>query len=233
MEHSTQSNAILQLGKQLTRELDLDQTTDTLGRWMAHYIAELIHAVENATNDDDRALKLKACSDAILSVWKHRHELPSGKRPFERLEPILKALERLDPANDKARYFDMPRVSGDATQNDNAADVLLTLVDTLDYSARLLIRHFLTQVAREAIDQKAAWIELAKDAGLDDGIEFSVIRSVVDEKDLLDKANVEDMARQVLLNRIDRLEIFAKLATELATEFRQNLAVVKDGEMNL
>ena len=34
------SDSVLALGKKLVDELGLDQSVDTLGRWMAHYIAE-------------------------------------------------------------------------------------------------------------------------------------------------------------------------------------------------
>src|SRR5206468_12121550 len=86
------SDSILKLGKKIVDELGLDQTVDTLGRWMAHYIAEKIGDVEAATGED-RAQKMSECRDAILQLWAHRSELPNGKRPFEDFEPIFRALQ--------------------------------------------------------------------------------------------------------------------------------------------
>jgi len=40
MADSAQFDDVLKLGKQLIAELGLDQSIDTLSRWMAHYIAE-------------------------------------------------------------------------------------------------------------------------------------------------------------------------------------------------
>jgi hypothetical protein len=48
---------------------------------MAHYIAELIQDAEKASAEE-RPAKMRACCDAIFNLWKHRHTLPNGKRPF-------------------------------------------------------------------------------------------------------------------------------------------------------
>src|SRR5262249_1554821 len=95
---SPRSEKVLELGKELVDELGLNKSNDTLARWMAHYVAELMHGVESAQGED-RLAKMRVCGDAILNLWRHRHELPSGKRPFEEMEPILRALESLDPDN--------------------------------------------------------------------------------------------------------------------------------------
>lgn len=82
----------------------MEQSVDTLTRWMAHYIAELIQSAETASAED-RPDKMARCAEAILELWKHRSALPNGKRPFEDIEPILQGLESLDPHTDGPRYF--------------------------------------------------------------------------------------------------------------------------------
>jgi hypothetical protein len=47
MEKLDHSAEIINLGKKLVTELKLDNSVNTLGRWMAHYLAELMVAVEN------------------------------------------------------------------------------------------------------------------------------------------------------------------------------------------
>ena len=106
---------ILDLGRALVEELGLDPGVDTLSRWMAHYIAELIEAAETA-KVEERPAKLAKFADAILKLWEHRHHLPNGKRPFEDLEPILRALESLDPNDDTARYFRSLRMASDESE---------------------------------------------------------------------------------------------------------------------
>lgn len=79
---------VLDLGRALVEELSLDPGVDTLSRWMAHYIAELIEDT-NTAKVEDRPAKLVKCADAILDLWERRHQLPNGKRPFEDWEPVL------------------------------------------------------------------------------------------------------------------------------------------------
>lgn len=76
---SAQYDATLELGKQLVNELGLGQSVDTLGRWMTHYIAELMQDAENS-GADDRSAKMHVCSEAIYVLWSHQHELPNGKK---------------------------------------------------------------------------------------------------------------------------------------------------------
>src|ERR1700719_935454 len=91
-EASQRSEKVLALGRKLVEELGLEPSVDTLGRWMAHYIAELVDQVKTATGDE-RAVAEQRCFDAILSLWKHRSELPNGKRPFADLEPVMRAMQ--------------------------------------------------------------------------------------------------------------------------------------------
>lgn len=218
---SAHCKATLELGRKLTRELDLDRSVDTLGRWMAHYIAELIRDVEKA-NDEERPAKMRACREAILSLWKHRHELP-GKRPFEELEPILRALESLDPDDSTPRYFRSAKAAAEEADEKDETRSWLKLIDGLDYSARMLIRYCLTQAAQTALDKSVEWVALAEAAGLDEGVEFLVTRVIVDENNLLKASNADDEARERLEDRIDRLEAFTKMATALTSELRQQI----------
>jgi hypothetical protein len=189
---------------------------------MAHYIAELMHDVETA-NVEDRPAKMRACSEAILNIWKQRHELPNGKRPFEEFEPILRTLESLDPDNDTPRYF---RSIGNAAKDvseDSETMALLKLVDGLDYSAKILIRYLLNMAAKSSLNQSADWVALAEAAEADEGIEFPVIRVMVGEKDLLEKVDPDEIARKQLQDRITRLDAFLEVAQSLSAEWRQRL----------
>lgn len=214
---------MLELGRKLTKELYLDQSVDTLGRWMAHYIAELIHDAENA-NEEDRPASMQACSEAILNLWKHRHELSNGKRPFEEVEPILRALESLDPENDTPRYFRSARSAADEeVEKDSEVTSALMLVDGLDYSARLLIRYCMTEAAQATLDRTAKWVALAEEAGVADGIEFPTIRMISDESDLLMKSDPDEITKERLRDRIARLDSFIEMANALASKLRQRV----------
>lgn len=219
---SARCEATLQLGQKLTKELGLDQSVDTLGRWMAHYIAELIQNAENASAEE-RPAKMQVCSEAILNLWRHLHELPDGKRPFEELEPILRALESLDPDDHTPRYFRAARSAAEGEKEDSEAKPWLQLIDGFDYSAKLLIRYCFTRAAQTTLDKAAEWVALAESAGADDGIEFSILRVVVSENNLLVKSDLDEIEKEQLQDRVNRLEEFIEVANALAFELRQRM----------
>jgi len=215
----------LELGQALVEELGLDPGVDTLGRWMAHHIAELITSVETA-KDEDRPAGQAECADAILALWERRHQLPNGKRPFEDLESILRALESLDPTVNAPRYFRAQRVIADDTEENEETKQWLELADDLDYSARLLIRHCLTQAAQTAIDKSKDWVKLVEAAGLENSIDLSIIRILTDERDLTNASEPDDAARKQLEDRICRLATFKKMANTLESDLRRQLGEV-------
>lgn len=219
---SSRCDATLELGRKLTKELGLNQSVDTLGRWMAHYIAELVHDAENASAEE-RPAKMRACSDAVLSLWKHRHELPTGKRPFEKIEPILKTLESLDPDDETPKYFRSVRRSIEEADGENGTLPWLKLIEGLDYSARALIRYCLTQAALVTLDKSVEWVQLARVAGADEGIESSIVRFIGNEAYLLRDDDPNEMEKKELEDRIAKLESFIKIADQVASELRQNI----------
>ena len=218
---SIRSDAILELGKKIVDELELDQSVDTLGRWMAHSIAELMLAAE-ASSAKDRPAKLEMCSDAILALWKHRHELPSGKRPFENLEPIMRTLESLDPDDTTPRYFRVQRTAAGEERDGETAN-WLKLADNLDYSARLLIGYCLARAAGAAVDKSKEWVALAEKADADVGLERIAVRFISNEKDLSDSTELKDIARKRIEDRLKTLAEFNKMAAALASHLRKQL----------
>ena len=65
---SETSRGVLELGQALVAELGLDTETDTLARWMAHYIAELLEAAK-ASGRTEGSAEHVACAQAILALW--------------------------------------------------------------------------------------------------------------------------------------------------------------------
>ena len=188
---------------------------------MAHSIAELIHDAE-ASGAKDRPAKLAMCSDAILALWKHRHELPSGKRPFEDLGPIMRTLESLDPDDTTPRYFRAQKTAADEEQDVEIAN-WLKLANRLDYSARLLIGYCLTRAAGAAVDKSKEWVALAEKADADVGLEHLVVRFISNAKDQFDSTELNDIAREGIEERVKRLTEFKKMAAALASDLRKQL----------
>ncbi len=187
---------------------------------MAHYIAELIQDAEKASAEEQPAM-MRACCDAILSLWNHRHTLPNGKRPFEELEPLLRTLESLDPEDDTPRYFRSVRAVIDNTEENEETKSWLNLTDYIDYSAKLLIRYCLTQAAQNALNKSAEWVSLAQAADAGESIEFPLIRVIAEESYMLEASDPSEKEKKRTENRISRLEAFAEMAMQVVSDLRK------------
>lgn len=190
---------------------------------MAHYIAEIIQDAEKASAEE-RPAKMRACCDAILNLWKHRHTLLSGKRPFEELKPLLRTLESLDPEDDTPRYFRSVRAVADDVEENDETKSWLKLIDGLDYSAKILIRYCLTQAAQTAFNKSVEWVALAEAAGADESAEVLLVNMILEENDLLKASDPGERETKRIEDRIDRLEEFAKMAMEVVSEQRQEIS---------
>ena len=81
MANPKRFTTVVELGERLVRELEVDDSNDTLGRWMAHYVAEQLANAQSARGAARKAAQ-QECFRSILELWKHRNALPEGRRPF-------------------------------------------------------------------------------------------------------------------------------------------------------
>jgi len=192
---------------------------------MAHYIADLIAKAESAPSEEKQVAEDK-CFEAILALWKHRAELPNGKRPFEDLEPVIRAIESLDPENDMARYFRSIRPPRSEGNEKTEVDRWLDMATGLDYSARILIGYCLAEAARATVDKSGQWVKLAEAAGVEDGASELVIRFVSRDAELGNEPDSNTEICRQLQDRIGRLKGFIKLAEAVAGTLTTRLEAV-------
>lgn len=201
--------------------MNVDGSADTLGRWMAHYVAELIDETERAAGPE-KASAQHRCFTAILELWSHRAAFPRGMRPHQELEPILRVVQSLDIATEYPRYYP----SAQPTENDpQSAEVekWLDLAKGLDYSAKLLIRHCLSQAAAMATDKSKQWVKLAEAAEADAGVSEIFIRFISKIEDLDDEGKVNAGLRKDLEDRLQRLRAFRGLAEGLEKQLQAQI----------
>jgi hypothetical protein len=72
------------------RELGFADRVDTLGRWMAHRIAELMEQADQAQDEREREAARRECADLILRLWAHRADRPHGS-PLANIAAFLQA----------------------------------------------------------------------------------------------------------------------------------------------
>lgn len=138
---------VVALGKRLVEELGLGSSVDTLGRWMSHFVAELIEKAETAP-EADREPAQRDCAELILRLWSHRGALP-GRQPLRSFERIFQTLDSL--GNDSSfRYFQ---------RHAELENQWLDFAVATDDFARAVIRFCLDMASLEAAEEEQKWIE--------------------------------------------------------------------------
>jgi hypothetical protein len=211
--------ALLELGRRLVEELGMDSSVDTLGRWMAHYIAQLMTEAESAS-PAERSDAEKRCAAAIRELWYHRHSAPHGPRHFEP-QAILRAVESLDPDATVHRYFAQIREAADG--EDEKVRRWLRLADGIDDTARMLIVQCLVAAAAEARDTSRPWLALAEAARLEDDAPAIAFRFLNRQHDFLTLPDPTAVRRAQLTERRDRLKMFISLSRRLLRVFEAQL----------
>ena len=220
MDKCIRSDRVLALGKKIVDDLELDQPSDTLTRWMSHYIAEKIEEAEAATGEA-RERKMSECCDDILKLWDYRSRLPNGKRPFEDFEPIFRVLKSLDLDDTAPRYFNQIRPATDKNDEGTLTTQWLRKASEIDQTAKILIRYCLTVAAQDSVEKSRDWVTLAEAIRKESDI--MIIRFIKDDTDVLNSDGVDDSAKMIIEDFLEKLEAFNQLSSELSSQFRQQL----------
>jgi hypothetical protein len=210
---------MLALGDKLVAELELSADVDTLARWMAHYLAELLVTVRS----NDPALRDKAnaeVSKTILELWKHREHLPEKSYPFRDFKPVCQVLHSLDLDTSFPRFFTYNDDSSTKEKLDSSSDSYLNAIRAIDKSARLLIQFVIQLATEKEAKSGREWLETTGLAGVPDDDGTIAIRFIVAGRDV---PRTHDGAAEKL-KRIDRalaaLKLFDKVSPVLADELR-------------
>jgi hypothetical protein len=145
---------VASFGKLLVKELELEPSTNTLGRWMAHYLADIIKKAEAARGIEKSNLE-KECFDLILKFWDHRTALP-GHKPLESFESILKTLAYLSGEDHSSGWYfrsqEFQNEKGEIAQ-------WLKIALSIDHSATSLIRWCIAMASLKAGEKEGKWLD--------------------------------------------------------------------------
>ncbi|MES3021674.1 MAG: AVAST type 3 anti-phage protein Avs3b [Pseudomonadota bacterium] len=217
MESLDRSKAVIELGKRIVAGLKLGD--DLTAQWMAHLVAEKISAAEDAP-ETVRDAAVGESVDVILKLWAHRYTLPPYMRPLRELDPLLRTLNSLGVNEaDEMRFFSRPPSSEELEGATEDEKKLFEFAIGIDHAARELIRHALSVAAERSIEVVKPWLEEAIKGSLEATVELRISRFVAEG--LLESQ--EKAKQQAMLDRIDRLENFAKAALFLAGDMRKTL----------
>ncbi|WP_425928704.1 AVAST type 3 anti-phage proein Avs3b [Pseudomonas sp. NyZ201] len=219
------SVATLALGEKLVTELKLNDSTDTLARWMAHYVAELMLRAEHAPLPNREETE-RACASAILDLWAQTRSCPTKSTAFESIDRVIECMDSLHPEagphyrNKLWRALEA-RTSDDSTEIDS----LLKSALWVDAAARNLIHHLLAHASHVAGRDNAEWLELAQNLDEDDpvtGLRIRIVRAGQEEME------TKNHRIEQLEKRIEQLEHFSVAAQALKTDLEDALAAAKD-----
>jgi hypothetical protein len=181
---------------------------------------------------ESRVAAQNSCAELVFQLWEHRYSLPTQLRPFKKLEPLLRTLDTLDTNNGlRFRYMQKPPADVEVQEDSKK---ILDLAVKLDDAARILVQYCLATAAEKASEEAKSWFQSATDAAADVTLEVRIVEFVNGGLDR--STNDAKIAREVLEEKIQKLESFASLATSHAAELRakHNLLVneAKDTEVN-
>ena len=95
----------MELGKHLVAELKLEEGRNTLAKWLAHHLAELIADTERSQDSKSQKAASDRAVETILKIWDHRNDLPGNANPLAPYRNILQVLSDLNPAPDNWATF--------------------------------------------------------------------------------------------------------------------------------
>lgn len=103
------------LGQRILEELKLDREMDTLGRWLAHYLAEKMESAASAPEGAEGESARRECVDLILRLWERRQRWPLSaplKNVADQLEELLRPKPRFLHATSQTtdKFLDLLRI---------------------------------------------------------------------------------------------------------------------------
>ncbi|NOH77906.1 hypothetical protein F0247_23095 [Vibrio crassostreae] len=114
---------MLVLGHHLATELGFSDNCDTLGKWMSHYLAEMMERAEHEENPEEKEKYQQQVVDLIIKLWGHRRNLGGNAYPLDRFRSIIDSLSILSP---EANVWERNKLG---TFESLAADTFSMLVD--------------------------------------------------------------------------------------------------------
>lgn len=116
---------MLELGRKIVRQLELDRRGELPSRWMAHHLAELITIAQTGEGEAKQQAEDRA-ADLILKLWANRRALPIPADPLHGYLAAIKVLGAMAPTANPWRRFQ--RGGGDDALLGDMFDALAQLV---------------------------------------------------------------------------------------------------------
>lgn len=132
---------------------------------MAHHLAELLDKLERADANARPTLK-RETADLVLAVWDRKGRWPIDlHQPLDALQPLLSALERLQPDQPDWSFFQYFR---EEDPPDASVSDLLKAAVLIERRVRDVVRGCILVASQQVTDTEAPWLEVARRLGAED-----------------------------------------------------------------
>lgn len=203
---------MLELGKLLAAELE---QTDTLGRWIAHYLAERMISLEKKT-ESERGIAEAEVADLIFRLWSLRRQLPSGRLPLAEVDEVEAAIERLAPGRRPWAYFGAFAADSEPSPEETETSTTLRAAQLVDRLAGDLVHGLIGRAAALAEENGAAWTRHAEKLG--DGALRTLRRIRLTDNSSPDDAENPDWNSEVIRRATALSSVVSSLVTSLEAE---------------
>ena len=181
---------------------------------MAHYVAEQIEDIKTGSGMD-RENKRRECCDLILELWRHRNDLPQGKRPFEDFEPVLRSLAALAPSGSPRIYYRSLWLAESEKNVLVGSPDWLRIVSQIDSATTAIIFYCVKMATQAAVEKSREWIHAADEAGVAQGQDIEAVRKLLEIHVDFVSADKKSPTREERL--LERLDVLDKISKELRT----------------
>lgn len=156
---SSNADSVLQLGRELADALN---PSDVIGRWMSHHLAELITRCEENPEDEELATTTR---DVVLKLWEHKSGAPFQADPYRYLQPLLRAISRLEPNPDPWAFYSPFDGETPSVESISTYPLLRAALD-IDQEIGTLIRLCVGIAAQEALSCEDPWVIAGKEIAI-------------------------------------------------------------------
>ena len=185
------STKVIKLGEKIVDELLLSDGVDTLSKWMAHYIGELIEKVENSEGEEKEKYE-KECFETILKLQEEIHKVPNIKAPLSRFEKIYELCDEM-MSKDRYRYF--------PAKYEDDSNEFLVLAKVVDKLSKKIVQNAFFFAYQNASEEEREWLEFDM---IDDVQQLKKIK-ILFENDVNDDFNIDENEKQELIDACNNL----------------------------
>ncbi|MDN3446377.1 hypothetical protein QL886_01840 [Psychrobacter sp. APC 3281] len=208
-------NSLKQLGKTLIKEYGLESSTNTLERWMLHYLAELFDKEKECNNPNETKTIQLEIKEIILEFWRLRYCLADEDSLFKKNQALIDTLEKISPQSfiPISSFFN-PYDSKDTLEVSEAGwqERLLAI----DKSSKVVMSHCVLKHLNDIADKNSDIVKLIESIEAFNSPESFLSRFYGDETVETDKIeNIEE--------RIQNLTVFIDTAESVIEEYRSEL----------